>query len=386
MNRPVLLVSHGFQPNYEKAFANGLARNGVPVTIVTSSRSLVKELDPGIRTVPLRGSQDPHRSRFKKAWGLLVYTARLYAFLATCPRRALHLTGMFITASVPLGLLEILGYRLLSRRLLLTVHNLLPHDQHTWWNKQIMRLVYRIPDQLIVHTEKMRETLLTEWTMQPDKVVVMEHGVDTLPKNPQPWQPDAEGRLRLLMFGAVSRYKGIDIALEALRNFPDFPVTLSIVGACKDARLAAELGKLVADIPAPHCVTWRRDYVEESAVQGVFESADAVLLPYRHIDQSGVLLTAYRFGIPVLAFDVGSFAHYVTPETGIVLTERTATGLQQGMRMLRARLGQFDREKVRDIARKHLWENTVGVLLPLYSLDAHASVSAARADTDLLRR
>lgn len=382
----MLLVSHGFQPNYEKAFANGLARNGVPVTMVTSSRSLVKELDPGIRTVPLRGSQDPYRSRFKKAWGLLVYSARLYAFLATCPRRALHLTGMFITASVPLGLLEILGYRLLSRRLLLTVHNLLPHDQHTWLTKQIMRLVYRIPDRLVVHTAKMREALLTEWTMQPHKVVVMEHGVDTLPKHPQPWQPDAEGRLRLLMFGAVSRYKGIDIALEALSNFPDFPVALSIVGACKDARLAAELDKLVAEVPAPHCATWRLDYVEESAVQGVFESADAVLLPYRHIDQSGVLLTAYRFGIPVLAFDVGSFAHYVTPETGIVVSERTATGLQQGMRMLRERLGQFDREKVRDIARHHLWENTVGVLLPHYSLDAYASVSAARADTDLIRR
>jgi glycosyltransferase involved in cell wall biosynthesis len=363
----VLLVSHGFQPNYEKAFANGLARNGVAVTMVTSRRSLVKELDPGIRTVPLRGSQDPRRSRLRKAWGLLAYTAKLYAFLATCPRRALHLTGIFITANVPLGLVEILGYRVLSRRLLLTVHNLLPHNKHTWLNKKIMRLVYQIPDRLVVHTEKMRDALLLEWGIQPQKVVVMEHGVDDLPEHPQSWQPDVEGRLRLLMFGSVSRYKGIDIALAALSNFPDFPVALSIVGPCRDAKLATELDELVAQVPKPHRAAWNRDYAEESAVQGIFERADAVLLPYRHIDQSGVLLTAYRFGIPVLAFDVGSFAHYVTPETGIVVSERTSTGLQGGMRMLGNRLSQFDREKVRDVARRYLWEHTVGVLLPHYS-------------------
>src|SRR5512143_3776296 len=62
MGRPALLVSHGFQPNYEKAFANGLARNGLPVTVVTSGRSLVDEFDPRIRTVQLRGSQDPRRA------------------------------------------------------------------------------------------------------------------------------------------------------------------------------------------------------------------------------------------------------------------------------------------------------------------------------------
>lgn len=363
----MLLVSHGFQPNYEKAFANGLARNGLPVTLVTSQRSLVDELDPGIRTVALRGSQNPSRAPWKKAWGLFVYTVRLYAFLAIYPRRALHLTGMFLTANVPLGLLEVAGYRVLSRRLLLTVHNLVPHDRHSALNRTLLRLIYRLPDRLVVHTEKMRDTLVRQWGISPHRVVVMEHGVDDLPLQSHPWQPDAEGRLRLLMFGAVARYKGIETALEALQDFADFPVVLSIVGACRDAELASELDALIARVPTPHHAAWQRGYVDESAVQAIFERADAVLLPYRHIDQSGVLLTAYRFGLPVLAFDVGSFARYVTPETGLVISDRTASGLQQGMRALRTRLAQFNRDVVRSAARRYLWENTVHVLLPHYS-------------------
>ena len=369
MNGPVLLVSHGFQPNYEKAFANGLTRNGLSVTMVTSGRSLVAELDPRIHTVPLRGSQDPGRSRLKKTVNLLGYVVRLYVLLAIYQRRALHLTGMFITASVPLGLVEVAGCRLFSRRMLLTIHNLLPHNQHTWLNKKLLRLIYRMPDQLVVHTEKMRADLVAEWGIAAQRVIVMEHGVDDLPPHPQAWQPDSEGRLRLLMFGAVSRYKGIDIALAALADFPDFPIDLSIVGASRDEDLTSELESLIADVPLPHRAHWRRGYVDEKDVQQIFENAGAVLLPYRHIDQSGVLLTAYRFGIPVLAFDVGSFARYVTPETGIVISDRTVIGLQQGMRSLRANLRQFDRDAVRNVARNFLWEKTARVLLPFYSCE-----------------
>lgn len=103
MSDPVVLVSHGFQPNYEKAFANGLVRNGLPVSVVTSDRSLVSEFEPGVQAIPLRGSQDPLRSRFQKICQLIAYTVSLYAYLLRCPFRALHVMGNFITVSVFLG-------------------------------------------------------------------------------------------------------------------------------------------------------------------------------------------------------------------------------------------------------------------------------------------
>ena len=106
--------------------------------------------------------------------------------------------------------------------------------------------------------------------------------------------------------------------------------------------------------------------MRKSADLYLVERAGGVLLPYRHIDQSGVLLTAYRFGIPVLAFDVGSFADYVTHETGVVVTERTPTGLRAGFRHMKDRLPELQREKIRTAARRYLWEETVRVLLPHY--------------------
>lgn len=363
---PVVLVSHGFQPNYEKAFANGLARNGLQVSVITSDRSLVSEFEPGVQAIPLRGSQDPSRSRFQKARRLLAYAVNLYAFLLRARFRAMHLMGTFITANVLLGWLEMLGYRLLSQRLLFTVHNLLPHDRHTRLNQAILQQIYRLPDMLVVHTKKMRDALIDEWGIPAKRIVQMEHGVDDLPVSSESWQPDAQGRLRLLMFGSISRYKGIDIALEALRGFTDFPVSLVIAGECRDATLAAELNQLIQRVPEIHSVEWQRGFIPELEVQAFFERADAVLLPYRHIDQSGVLLTAYRFGIPVLVFDVGSFADYVNEGTGVVVKECSSTGLQDGFRQLKSRMPGLQREKVRAFARQYLWEETVRVLLPHY--------------------
>lgn len=367
MSDQVVLVSHGFQPNYEKAFANGLARNGLQVSVITSDRSLVSEFEPGVQAIPLRGSQDPRRSQFRKASRLIAYTANLYAYLLLRRFRALHVMGNFITASVPLGWLEMLGYRLLSRRLLFTVHNLLPHDRHTRLNGRILRLIYRIPDTLVVHTKKMRDTLIEEWGVRPERVVVMEHGVDDLPEAAAPRRPDPEGRLRLLMFGAVARYKGIDLALSALDGLDEPSVSLSIVGMCRDAQLASEIETALKLVPATHRTQWRHEYVPEGEVQSIFESADAVLLPYRHIDQSGVLLTAYRFGLPVIAFDVGSFASYIRVETGILVEDRSVDGLRAAIKQFQARLASFDRDAIRQFAANYLWENTVRVLLPRYA-------------------
>ena len=56
-----VLVSHGFQPDYEAGFANGLVRNGVGVTLIASDQSLYDRLVPKIEVLNLRGSQYPSR-------------------------------------------------------------------------------------------------------------------------------------------------------------------------------------------------------------------------------------------------------------------------------------------------------------------------------------
>jgi glycosyltransferase involved in cell wall biosynthesis len=80
-----------------------------------------------------------------------------------------------------------------------------------------------------------------------------------------------------------------------------------------------DVATLLADAPANVRLVSR--FVADSELPAYFRRADLVVLPYREIEQSGVLFTALAFGKPLLVSDVGAFselaergaAHAVAP-------------------------------------------------------------------------
>jgi glycosyltransferase involved in cell wall biosynthesis len=58
---------------------------------------------------------------------------------------------------------------------------------------------------------------------------------------------------------------------------------------------------------APPGVRWVTRFVGDEELPALFRRADLVVLPYREIDQSGVLFTALAFGRPLLLTAVGGF-------------------------------------------------------------------------------
>ncbi len=63
----------------------------------------------------------------------------------------------------------------------------------------------------------------------------------------------------------------------------------------------------------------RADFIPDDETEVYFKAADVLVLPYRHIYQSGVLFLGYSFGLPVLAADVGALKEdIVEGKTGFV--------------------------------------------------------------------
>ena len=102
----------------------------------------------------------------------------------------------------------------------------------------------------------------------------------------------------VLFFGLIRPYKGVDVLLDAWRR-ADRPdgAELWIVGM---PRMDASF------IHGPGVRTALR-FVSGAELAGAFRAADLVVLPYREIDQSGVLFTALAFGKPMLLSAVGGF-------------------------------------------------------------------------------
>lgn len=360
----VLLISHGFQPSYEKGFANGVAESGIDVELISSDRTLVKDLDPRITNNNFRGNQDPTRSNTAKAVNLIRYAFLLVRRIRSGKHDVVHLIGLFMIGSNVAELTEWIAYRLLARRFFMTVHDLLPHNEHTRLNKLTFRILYHLPARLIVHTEKMRIGLIHQFGVPAHRIIIMQHGVDELPAGLQ--VPEPSTSLRVLLFGGLSRYKGTDFFLEALRYCQDLCVAVSIAGECRDVTYMLEIERLISGLGPNHTVQWHKAFIAEEKVGSFFEAVDAVVLPYRHIDQSGVLFTAFRFGTPVIATDVGEFRSGLPDFAGMIVPEQTPISLAQTLREFNSRKIEFDRARIRRHAQSLTWPLTVRPLIKEY--------------------
>jgi glycosyltransferase involved in cell wall biosynthesis len=110
-----------------------------------------------------------------------------------------------------------------------------------------------------------------------------------------------------LFFGRISPYKGIDELLNAfskvVQNFPK--IKLVIAGKGNYSYLVPEVLANSSSL-----ITINR-FIADSEIKSLFEQADVLVCPYRDATQSGVLMTAAAFQIPVIVSNVGALSEYI---------------------------------------------------------------------------
>jgi len=113
----------------------------------------------------------------------------------------------------------------------------------------------------------------------------------------------------LLCQGLVTPHKGFDLAIEAVRSF-DGRFQLLVAGVC-DPEYSAELSRIAngADYIK---LLFRR--LSPSEVSSLFHVADAALLPYRRVNASAAILTAFTLSRGVIATELPFFRDLVGPE------------------------------------------------------------------------
>src|ERR1035438_541545 len=85
---------------------------------------------------------------------------------------------------------------------------------------------------------------------------------------------------------------------------------------------------------APPGVRFVPRFVPDDELPSYFRRADLVVLPYREIDQSGVLFTALAFGKPLLLSDVGGFPEVAATGAARTFPTGDAGALHRALREL----------------------------------------------------
>lgn len=290
---------------YTAGLARGLAEVGCEVILLTRDHDLEFGRVSGAMEEYVRGTLAgsathlmlPGRVRDARA---LAQARRLRGMVRRFSPAVVHAQDSVVH---DLRLAWIAGLR--PSRYALTAHDIAAHpgDPVPGFRIATSRRMLRQKAALVfVHSEKLADDLRSA-VPRVGPVTVVPHGVGSAMIAPLPEAP------RLLFFGRISHYKGLDTLLEAL------PIVWERVG---EARLTiAGRGPLPAsDILGDPRVTVWNEHVPEDRVAELFAEASCVVLPYREASQSGVGSLARQHGRALVSTAVGGLSELVDPSAG----------------------------------------------------------------------
>lgn len=139
----------------------------------------------------------------------------------------------------------------------------------------------------------------------------------------------------ILFFGNIAPYKGLEYLVDAYESLvaEDNRYSLIVAGRPKDCEeYWSALKNRISGISTVK-IRLIPTFIPDEDTEVYFKAADVLVLPYRHIYQSGVLLLGYSFGLPVIASNVGSLnEEIIEGKTGFVCKKEDSAALAQTLR------------------------------------------------------
>ena len=258
------------------------------------------------------------------------------------------------------------------RRLTAAVHDVRPHvsNMPVAIEAAMHRRLYRSFDALVVFHDSLRRQLIDEFGVSADRVHVIAPAIVSA--------PGAHGRLAsgngdVVFFGTFRANKGIDLLVEAIAPLPELPGRRFVFAGTGDPTLEDRVRSLVASRNDTDCEI---DQLSNARVDELLSAARVLVLPYTTFSsQSGVLIDAYRHGVPLIVTDVGALGETVsTDETGWVVQPGDVGALRRAIEEARQDDEAIDRyANAIAVVIQHHEPRTVGAALRAV-LDSHSPV------------
>lgn len=176
-------------------------------------------------------------------------------------------------------------------------------------------------DGIVVHSEYSKASAVRGGLVREAALRVIPHGAfdyyRRLGEEPgRPARRTNGGPTELLFAGSIKRYKGLDLLIGSLTTLrdaaPEGSWHLTVAG--QPGIDMSPLRELVHAHGLDAYVSWSLRHQSERELAMLLVRSDVVVLPYREIDQSGVLLAAIGVGCPVVATKVGAFPELLRHE------------------------------------------------------------------------
>ncbi len=382
----VALLTAGKDQPYAFGLATALTDQGLMIDLITGDELDVPLLrsKPGINLLNLRGDQSSEAPLVTKVARINAYYLKLVRYALTSRAPVFHILWNNKFEYFDRTLL-MLYYRLLRKRVVMTLHNVNAGRRDrsdSWMNRATLRMQYGLADHLFVHTESMRAELIEELGIRGSKVTVIPFGINNASPQTNLSVRDAKQRLGLganeraiLFFGRITPYKGLEYLIAGFRKALASVTGLRLVIAGRPDQCEDYWRAIREDIQnevRTGQILLRAEFIPDAETEIYFKAADALVLPYREIYQSGVLILAKSFGLPVLASDAGCLKDSVVEgQSGFTFTRESdaelASAIERYFRSdLYAGLDGYRKQIREQAAREHSWTTVARMTMEIY--------------------
>ena len=198
----------------------------------------------------------------------------------------------------------------LRKKAVLSVHDPIPHTGRSLMSRILSncsRLVtYRLLNNFVIFNNAQKEEFVDKFKLQKKNVIVSKLSCYTC------LQPISEKLEKLpdcnfvLFSGRITQYKGLQFLLPAFRKVHELhPDVKLIVAGSGNFPIDVEEYKQL------DYIEFRHRFIPDTELIRLMKSCLFVVCPYTDATQSGVIMSAFAFNVPVLATNVGGLPEMV---------------------------------------------------------------------------
>lgn len=207
------------------------------------------------------------------------------------------------------------------------------------WHYSINRMI-KIADHYVTYSKGQHDILLKQRGLE-SKIVGMAskyHGPSKLTASP------IRQGLKLLFFGRIDKYKGLDLLIQEIEN-------LNIQGKTNISLTIAGKGEYwdecAKGIKTPELYNLNVRFIENCEIPDLMSSHHFLVLPYRDATQSGPLVAAVAYQLPIIAPNFGCFSDTYSSDSAILYEEG---GLRQAIEKASI-LSQEDYNEMKEVCK-----------------------------------
>lgn len=248
--------------------------------------------------------------------------------------------------------------------LLNTVHDAVLHPGEQGGLKSWFYQPFKAAHAYIALSNYVGQQLSDVYAIAPDKISVIPLGPLSDPVTQIPVGPSGAGPLRLLFFGRILRYKGLERLIEAygILRAEGQQVSLQITGS-------GDMRDVIAAVTALPDITVNNKWVPEDKMESVFSGTDVIVLPYLESSQSGVIASAFATGVPAIGTPIGGLPEQITHGVnGLVAADTSPAALACEIRKLAgdgALLAKLRDGAIRTAQQQFSWDKISDEILVL---------------------